>query len=202
MSTTTLSIEKLVRVGTLAASALSVGLLVGCLPQLPPEANASPSPSAGVSPQGGVGASCASPIPVRGRGTATLTELPHEIGTSVVFGLDGSFVATAYGYPLGAHWHWFEEDVDGKIVSRFEWRWQGGLLQSPDGGSVVYEVATDTTSGRTVLFIRDMLGPGRLLAPITRAGDLRRPSRGSACRDRQALGLCPPVVPGWAPLSS
>ncbi|HVD51403.1 MAG TPA: hypothetical protein VNB51_05130, partial [Candidatus Udaeobacter sp.] len=108
-----------------------------------------------------------------------MTELPHEIGTSVVFGLD-------------------EEDVDGKIVSRFEWRWQGGLLQSPDGGSVVYEVATDTTSGRTVLFIRDMLGPGRLLAPITRAGDLRRPSRGSACRDRQALGLCPPVVPGWA----
>ena len=150
MSTTTLSIEKLVRVGTLAASALSVGLLVGCLPQLPPEANASPSPSAGVSPQGGVGASCAPAIPVRGKGTATLTELPHEIGTSVVFGLD-------------------EEDVDGKIVSRFEWRWQGGLLQSPDGGSVVYEVATDTTSGRTVLFIRDMLGPGRLLAPINGA---------------------------------
>ena len=166
MSTTTLSIEKLVRVGTLAASALSVGLLVGCLPQLPPEASASPNPSAGVSPQGGVGSSCAPAIPVRGGGTATLTELPHEIGASVVFGLDGSFVASAQAYPLGAHWHWSELDSDGKLISQFEWRWQGGMLQSPDGSKVVYGVATDTTSARTALFMRDMLGPGRLLAPI------------------------------------
>jgi hypothetical protein len=156
-------------VGTLAASALSVGLLVGCVPQLPPDTNASAHPSASVSPPSGVGASCAPAIPVRGKGTATLTELPHEIGASVVFGLDGSFVATAYGYPLGAHWHWFEQDVDGKIVSRFEWRWQGGMLQSPDGSKVVYGVATDTTSGRTALFMRDMLGPGRVLAPINGA---------------------------------
>src|SRR5437773_12093085 len=113
MCTTTLSIEKLARLGTLAASALSVGLLVGCLPQSPLEATASPNPSAGASPQGGLGASCAPAIPVSGKGTATLTELPHEIGASVVFGLDGSFVASAPSYPLGAHWHWSELDSGG-----------------------------------------------------------------------------------------
>jgi hypothetical protein len=43
------------------------------------------------------------------------------------------------------------------------------MLQSPDGSRVVYGVTTDVTSGRTALFIRDMLGPGRLLAPINGA---------------------------------
>ena len=96
----------------------------------------------------------------------TLTELPHQIGASVVFGLDGSFVASAYAYPLGAQWQWFELDNDGKLLSRFEWRWQGRMLQSPDGNKVVYGVAADATSGRTALFVRDMSGPGRPLAPI------------------------------------
>jgi len=158
------------RVRTLVASALSLGLLVGCVPQLPPDAKASTNPSAAPSPQGGgVATSCAPAIPVRGQGTATLTELPHEIGASVLFGLDGSFVASAYAYPLGAHWHWFELDNDGMLISRFEWRWQGGMLQSPDGTKVVYGVAADTTSGRTALFMRDMLASGRLLAPINGA---------------------------------
>jgi hypothetical protein len=157
-------------VRALVASALSLGLVVGCLPQLPPDAKGSANPSAAPSAQGGgVGASCAPAIPVRGRGTATLTELPHEIGASVLFGLDGSFLASAPGYPLKAQWRWFELDNDGKVISRFEWRWQGGMLQSPDGSKVVYGVATDATSGRTALFIRDMLGPGRLLAPINGA---------------------------------
>jgi len=98
-----------------------------------------------------------------------LTELPHEIGASVVFGLDGSFVASAQAYPLGAHRHWFELDSDGKLISRFEWEWQGRMLQSPDGSKVVYGVATDTATGRTALFVRDMVGPGRLLAPINGA---------------------------------
>src|SRR5438093_7157705 len=159
----------LTRVRTVVASALSLGLLVGCVPQLPPDANASANPSAAPSAQGGVGASCAPAIRVRGRGTATLTQLPHEIGASVLFGLDGSFVASAYAYPLGAHWQWFELDSDGKLISRFEWRWQGGMLQSPDGAKVVYGVSADTTSGRTALFMRDMLAPGRLLAPINGA---------------------------------
>ena len=98
-----------------------------------------------------------------------MTELPHDIGPSVVFGRDGSFVASAQAYPLGAHWQWSELDSDGKLISQFEWRWQGGMLQSPDGSKVVYGVATDTTSGRTALFVRDMLGPGHLLAPINGA---------------------------------
>jgi len=98
-----------------------------------------------------------------------LTELPHEIGASVVFGLDGSFVASAQGYPLGANWHWSELDSDGKLITQFEWRWQGGMLQSPDGGKVVYGVSTDSTSGKTALFVREMFGPGRSLAAINGA---------------------------------
>jgi len=148
------------------ASAVFLGLLLGCVPQLPPDANASANPSAAASQQGGAGAPCAPMIPVRGSGSATLTELPHEIGTVALFGLDGSFVASAYPYPLGGQWRWFELDSDGTLIRQFEWRWQGGMLQSPDGSQVVYGVATDTSSGRTALFVRAMNGAGRLLAPI------------------------------------
>jgi hypothetical protein len=150
----------------LVTSALLLGLLLSCVPQLPPAANASANPSAVASPQGGLGAPCAPTIPARGSGTATLTELPHEIGAFALFGLDGSFVASAYGYPLGASRQWFELDSDGALIRRFEWRWQGGMLQSPDGSKVVYGVATDATIGRTALFIRDMNGPSSLLTPL------------------------------------
>jgi hypothetical protein len=95
-----------------------------------------------------------------------LTELPYEIGVVALFGLDGSFVASAYGYPLGASWQWWETDKDGTLIRRFEWRWQGGMVQSPDGSKVVYGVPTDNTSAKTALWVRDMDGPGRLLAPI------------------------------------
>jgi hypothetical protein len=40
------------------------------------------------------------------------------------------------------------------------------MLQSPGGSKIVYGVATDNTSGRTALFVRDVNGPGHLLAPM------------------------------------
>jgi len=95
-----------------------------------------------------------------------LTELPHSIGAVVLFGLDGSFVATAYGYPTGAQWRWWELDNDGTVIRQFEWRWQGGMLQSPGGSKVVYGDVMDAVSGNTRLLVRDMSGSGRVLAPI------------------------------------
>jgi hypothetical protein len=85
----------------------------------------------------------------------------------VLFGLDGSFVASAYAYPLGAQWHWWELAADGTRVREFEWRWQLGILQSPDGQKAVYG-AIDPASGKTALFVRDMNGPERFLAQSAR----------------------------------
>jgi hypothetical protein len=150
----------------LIASTLSFGLLLGCVPQAQPQPSGPASPSATASEQGAVGAPCAPSIQASGAGTATVTELPHQIGTVALFGLDGSFVASAYSYPLGAQWQWRELDSDGTLIRQFEWRWQGAMLQSTDGTKAVYGVPTDSTSGRTALFVRDMNGPGRLLASI------------------------------------
>jgi hypothetical protein len=98
---------------------------------------------------------------------ATLTLLPHIVGSHVLFGLDGSFVASAHGYPLGAQWHWWELTEDGTRVREFEWRWQLGILQSPDGGKAVYG-GVDPTSGKTGLFVREMNGPERFLVQSER----------------------------------
>ena len=145
----------------LVATALSVALLTGCFP----ESIASPTPT--ISSPGGVAAECAPAIPSGGRGTATLTLLPHVVGSHVLFRLDGSFVASAYGYPLGAKWQWWELADDGTRVREFEWRWQLGILQSPDGRKAVYG-GVDPISGRTGLFVRDMNGPERFLAQSDR----------------------------------
>jgi hypothetical protein len=154
------------KVRVLFAFTLSLGLLLGCVPESAQDAREPATPSASSIPQSGGGTPCAPAIPARGSRTATLTELPHEIGVVTLFGLDGSFVASAYGYPLGASWRWWELDIDGTLIRRFEWRWQGAMLQSPDGSKIVYGAPTDNTSGRTALWIRDLNGPGRLLAPI------------------------------------
>ena len=140
----------------LVASVLSVAVLTGCIPESIP--SRTPTTSSPV----GVTAECAPAIPSGGRGTATLTLLPHVVGPHVLFGLDGSFVASAYAYPLGAQWQWWELADDGTRVREFEWRWQLAILQSPDGRKAVYG-AIDPATGKTGLFVRDMNGPERFL---------------------------------------
>ena len=149
------------RLRGLVVSALSLALLTGCTP----EWTASPSPK--TSRPEGTTPTCAPAVPSGGHGTATLTLLPHVVGSHVLFGLDGSFVASAYGYPLGAHWHWWELAEDGTRLREFEWRWQLGILQSPDGRKAVYG-GIDPVSGKTGLFVRDMNGPERFLAQSER----------------------------------
>ncbi|MDP9266017.1 MAG: hypothetical protein M3O91_07875 [Chloroflexota bacterium] len=86
------------------------------------------------------------------------------MGTQVIFGLDGSFVASAYGYPLGANWHWSELDRDGTLLREFEWR-QVGIIQSPDGSRLAYG-GQDPVTGKTGLFARELSGPERFVAQI------------------------------------
>ena len=145
----------------LVASVLSVAVLTGCIPE------SIPSRTPTTSSPGAVTAECAPVVPSGGRGTATLTLLPHVVGPHVLFGLDGSFVASAYAYPLGAQWQWWELADDGTRVREFEWRWQLAILQSPDGRKAVYG-AIDPATGKTGLFVRDMNGPERFLVQSER----------------------------------
>jgi hypothetical protein len=142
---------------------LSFGLLVSCIQQPTPSLSRAGTPAPTAATQGVIGASCGQAIPSRGSATTTLTLLPHSIGSLVVFGLDGSFVASANEYPLGAKWHWSAFNDDGKVLREFEWRWQVAILQSPDGSRVIYG-GQDPTSGKPGLFAREMNGQARFVA--------------------------------------
>lgn len=98
---------------------------------------------------------CAPAISTPRVAQATLADMPHPVGPLVVFGMNGSFLATAYGYPLGAPRHWWEEDSLGKRVREFEWKWEMGLLQSPDGRQVLYG-GVDASSGERGLLVRGL----------------------------------------------
>jgi hypothetical protein len=89
---------------------------------------------------------------------ASAVLLPHRIDDLVVFGLDGSFLAS--GVP-GARW--WETGTSGAITREFDWAMQGRLLQSPDGARIVYR-ATDPASGEPALFVRELTTAPRLLA--------------------------------------
>lgn len=146
------------------ASILSLALF-GCGPDLTPNSSPPPAPLVTATTPA-AGAACAPAIPIRGSGTATLAQLPHAVGSLVLFGLDGFFIASAAAYPLGPQ-HWWELDNDGAVVRRFDWRPQLGVLQSLDGRKVVYG-GVDPASGKTGLFVRDMNGPERFVAPSER----------------------------------
>jgi hypothetical protein len=87
-----------------------------------------------------------------------------------VFGLDGSFVASANGYPLGAQWRWSALANDGAVLRNFEWRWQRAMLQSPDGQKVVYEVQ-DPTSGAAGMYVREVAGPEHFVRQVEGRAD-------------------------------
>lgn len=98
---------------------------------------------------------------------AELELLPHQVGTLLVFGLDGSFVASAYSYPIGASRQWFALDAAGNMTNRFAWPISSAPIQSSDGMQVIY-AATDPQTGRRALFVRDLNGAPRLIS----VGDL------------------------------
>ncbi len=89
---------------------------------------------------------------------ASAVLLPHRVDDLVVFGLDGSFLASGV-----AGGRWWETSTSGGITREFDWAMQGRLLQSPDGARIVYR-ATDPGSGEPALFVRELTTPARLLA--------------------------------------
>jgi hypothetical protein len=94
----------------------------------------------------------------------TTTDVP--IGFHVVFGLDGAFVGSAFGYPLGASRQWTLRDESGRTTGAIDWYRGSHPLASPDGSRVAYVAAPPDVPGLTV---RDVAGgPPRLVA----AGDL------------------------------
>ncbi len=131
-------------------------LLVACQESGPVPPSSSPA-----------AASCAATISAGGVATATVTVLPHPIGGGTVFGMDGAFLATAYGFPLGANTHWTHIDASGVIGTRFDWPISSQVLQSPDGEHLVY-VGADTIPPSRQLVVRGTAaGPARALG----AGD-------------------------------
>ena len=140
--------------------ALSVVVIACTPPNTSVPTPTRPFPDAAVSP---LPAACATALSPLGPITATLTLLPNEIGHQYVFGLDGSLLATAYGYPIGAFRHWWEVDANGERVREFDWP---GLLssvvQSPEGQWVVYDEIDAATGGRAA-FVRDLSGGTRFL---------------------------------------
>ncbi len=95
--------------------------------------------------------------------TATVTLLPNEIGHQYVFGLDGSLLATSFGYPLGVFRHWWEVGASGERVREFEWpQLRSSVGQSPEGRWVVY-VGDDPTTGGGATFVRELSGGTRYL---------------------------------------
>src|SRR5229473_2787313 len=94
---------------------------------------------------------------------ATACTPPNAVGHQYVFGLDGSVLATAYGYPIGAYRHWWEVDASGERVREFDWPWlMSSVVQSPEGRWVLY-AGIDGVTGREAAFVRDLSGGTRFL---------------------------------------
>src|SRR2546428_11376627 len=93
---------------SLALSLLVVACTANSTAQTPTPASERSAPAAA--------APCAAPLAPLRSVTATVELLPHQIGTQVVFGLDGAYVGSASAYPLGASRHWWELDAAGAKI--------------------------------------------------------------------------------------
>lgn len=132
-------------------------LLAACTPT-----TVRPTPTPQASEPFRAGAPCAPALRPLKTSTAELTLLPHNVAANVVFGLDGAFVSTSSGYPLGAYRHWVSLDANGGLVRAFEWLEGARVLPSPDGKRIAH-IGRDLRNGDSALYIRDTAGgPSRL----------------------------------------
>jgi len=98
--------------------------------------------------------------------TARLTTLDAPVGSLVLFGLNGAFIGSAFGYPLGAPRHWTLADDQLQPIGQMDWNLGSRPLLSPDGSLVAYVASAPDPPG---LSVRPVVGgPARMLLPSDR----------------------------------
>jgi hypothetical protein len=131
-------------------------VIVACEGAIPPP-TASPTAQLAV---------CAPPIVPGAPLTARLTTLDRPVGSLVVFGLNGAFLGSAFGYPLGAPRHWSLADDQLRPIGQINWNIASRPLPSPDGSLVAYVATAPDEPG---LAVRPVAGGGaRVLRPFDR----------------------------------
>jgi hypothetical protein len=85
----------------------------------------------------------------------SITTLDKPIGSSVVLGLNGAFLGSSFGYPLGANRFWTLADDRLATTGQIQWNTGSRPLPSPDGSRVAYIAAAPDRRGLTV---RDVAG--------------------------------------------
>lgn len=77
------------------------------------------------------------------------------IGSLVVFGLNGAFLGSAFGYPLGASRRWTLADDQLRMTGLLTWNIGSRPLLSPDGSLVTYLASAPDEPG---LWVRPVAG--------------------------------------------
>lgn len=127
-------------------------LALACSPQTIEPSPAPVVPSASAPP------ACAPALQPLQTSPATLTLLPHVIGSEVLFGFDGAYVGTAGSFPLGAQRHWTELDASGARVGDVETPLYAGVQESPDGRQFIFRSFQPSTPDGFTIWVRDTAG--------------------------------------------